>query len=75
MAIVFFIQLLWLLTNSLNNIWLAKLSEKSVGVLTKHTLAFLAVGYLILAVIFATFAFVRSILLAYSTPLMSTEIH
>lgn len=75
MTLIIFTQILWMCTNSVSNLWLSKWTDYSDGASTAHSTQFYVVGYIILGFFYAVLALARSLLVAYSSPKMSTHIH
>lgn len=74
-AFVLFIQVLWMCSNSLSNLWLVKWTDYSDKTITTFSMEFWAYGYIIVGFLYGLFAFIRSLLTAYSSPKMSIFIH
>lgn len=72
---VLFIQALWMLCNSLSNLWLVRWTDYSDGTNTSFSMEFWAYGYIIIGFVYGLFAFVRALLVAHSSPRMSNFIH
>ena len=74
-AFVLFMQALWMVSNSLSNLWLVKWTDYSDGTITSKSMNFWAYGYIIVGFVYGFFAFIRALLVAYSSPKMSLYIH
>ena len=74
-AFVLFIQALWMVCNSLSNLWLVKWTDFSDGSIDSFSMEFWAYGYIIIGFVYGFLAFIRSLLVAHSSPKMSILIH
>jgi ATP-binding cassette, subfamily C (CFTR/MRP), member 2 len=61
--------------NSLSNLWLVKWTNYSDGTITDHSMKFWTFGYIIIGFLYGFFAFIRFLMIAYSSPKMSLKIH
>jgi ABC-type multidrug transport system fused ATPase/permease subunit len=80
MACIFLIQVAWMLVNAFSNMWLAhwserNLYEKELGKTDLPSNSEYLNVYVAVGIIYGTLAFVRALMIAYSSPKMSEVIH
>ena len=75
MIIILIFQILWMCSNTLSNLWLLKWTDFSDGSIKAFSMEFWGIGYIIIGFLYGSFAFFRSLLIANSSPKMSSYIH
>lgn len=64
-----------MVSNSLSNMWLVRWTDYSDGTISSFSMEFWAYGYIVVGFAYGVFAFIRALLVAYSSPKMSIFIH
>lgn len=72
--LVLFIQTVWMFFNALSNVWITFWTTKE-GTPEGHDNDYYLNYYIILGVMYGTTAFLRNLLVAYTSPKMSNRIH
>lgn len=68
-------QACWMVSNSVSNLWLVKWTDYSDGTSDEMSMEFWEYGYIVVGVIYGTFAFIRALMNSVSSPEMSLKIH
>lgn len=78
MGLILIVQACWMVSNSLSNIWLLKWTDYSDGhggFGGDYDMGFYVGLYILIGFFYGLFAFIRSLLVAHSSPKMSQFIH
>ena len=74
-ALILLVQVLWMSSNAFSNLWLIWWTDYSDGASESHSMNFYVGIYVLIGFLYALFALIRALLLAYSGPKMSSFIH
>ena len=72
---ILLVQVAWMCSNSLSNLWLVRWTDYSDNSSRTFSMNFWAFGYLIVGFVYGLLAFIRSLMIANSSPKMSEFIH
>jgi hypothetical protein len=73
--LIFLMKIIWMGFNAASNLWVVKWTEASSDGSEKHPEKYYLTIYIVLGLFYGTFAFIRALLIAISTPAMSEVIH
>lgn len=70
MGLILLVKVIWMFFNALSNVWITFWTENDT-----HSDNYYLNYYILFGVLYGTMAFIRAVLVAYSSPKMSTTIH